>query len=72
MSMSNYITPGELAKEASVPRQMIYNYLNAGRIRGVRQDKWLISREDADEWLRAREEKERKKYEDIQRQLGKM
>ncbi len=66
-------TPSELAKKAGVPRQMIFNYIAAGRIyaeRGEHTDgRWMIPNEVAHDFLTKREAKATAKYEEIQRQL---
>ncbi len=66
-------SPSELAKKAGVPRQMIFNYIAAGRIAAIRSEdhegRWMITQADADLFLGEREAKAAKKYEEIQRQL---
>ena len=68
-----FVTPNELAKKAGVPRQMIFNYIAAGRIAAIRSEehygRWMIRRDEADLFLGDREAKATAKYDAIQRQL---
>ena len=69
LPLPDMVAPSQLAKLAGVPRQMIFNYLGAGHITGVRNDRWMIPREEAERFLNAREAKAKAKYDQIQRQL---
>ena len=71
-SADRCVRPKELAEMAGVRPQMIYNYIAADRIPAVRCDQhkgWCIDRDDAWDWLEAREAKAQAKYEKIQKQL---
>jgi len=72
--MTTSITPGELAKEAGIRRQMVYNYISAERIPAFRDkadsNRWKIKREDADAYLEYRKSKADKKKAEIERQLA--
>jgi predicted site-specific integrase-resolvase len=64
------ITPSELAKRAGVRRQMIFNYLAAGRIVGEHTpDRWRIEEEEAERWLTERNNRLKAKQDKIKRQL---
>ncbi len=71
--MEHCIRPRELAKQAGVKPQMIYNYIAAGRIEaepcGDHDGTLCIEQDVAQAWLDAREAKARAKYEQIQREL---
>lgn len=69
---SRCVSPGELAAKAGVPPQMIYNYISAGRIPAAKcsdHARWCIDIDDAVNWMLERREKEKAKYDKIQRQL---
>jgi predicted site-specific integrase-resolvase len=64
--------PAELGNEAGCRKQMIYNYIRAGRLPAYRdQDGRLsIRRADADVFLAARAAKAERKQDEIERQLA--
>ncbi len=71
--MGDCVRPRELAKQAGVKPQMIYNYISAGRLQARtcndHNGTLCIDTDVAQAWLDAREEKARKKYEQIQKEL---
>ncbi len=73
--MGDCVRPRELAKQAGVKPQMIYNYISAGRIQawnhigGDHDGTLCIEAGVAQAWLDARAAKAKKKYEQIQREL---
>lgn len=73
MDEERCVRPKELADMAGVRPQMIYNYIAAGRIPAILCDQhdghFCIDRDDAHDWLQARQDKADAKYEKIQRQL---
>lgn len=64
--------PAELGNEAGCRKQMIYNYIRAGRLPAYRDDngRLRIRRADADAFIAARMAKARHKQEEIERQLA--
>ncbi len=71
--MGDCVRPRELAKQAGVQPQMIYNYISAGRIKaspcGDHEGMLCVDADEAQAWLDVREAKARKKYEQIQKEL---
>ena len=71
--MGDCVRPRELAKQAGVQPQMIYNYISAGRIQGRNcsdhDGTICIDADVAEAWLAAREAKAKAKYDQIQKEL---
>lgn len=65
------LTPGEVGKLVGVRRQMVYNYISAGRLPAHHdQDgRWKVYVGDAEAWLEARKAKAKAKRDEIKRQL---
>ncbi len=71
--MGSHVRPRELAKQAGVQPQMIYNYISAGRLQARpcedHNGTLCIDTAVAETWLAAREAKAKKKYDQIQKEL---